>query len=133
MINKVTVSIQFCFKGKNHEPSIEFDFNDYVKSADCLPDLYPLLARENGYDLYSYEYEMMQAEDIVFSQAKGLVADFIADGSLDFEAFKSAWLEAEIFSALQLIAKQHCSVNELEQDQSLKKALLEAYHLGKSV
>ena len=48
------------------------------------------IAKASNHELYSYEYEMMQAEDIVFSDAEGLVAEFIMDGILDIQSFEQA-------------------------------------------
>jgi hypothetical protein len=73
---------------------------------------------------------MMQAEAIVYSNGKGLVADHTNDGSLDFESFKSEWTEAQILNKLQNIAKNTLSINDLQQHTEIKNALLEAYKLG---
>ena len=103
-----------------------------MQSAGKLPDLYPLLARAANLDPYSYEYEMMQAEIITFSLAKGLAAEFISDGSLDIDAFEAAWSENSTIEKLKAIAQQHLSSEDLQQYPSLKNALLEAYNLGKN-
>jgi hypothetical protein len=80
---------------------------------------------------YSYEYEMMLAETIVFSDAKGLIADYVNDGILDLAAFNSAWSENFIVEKLQTIAKKNLSIEDLHQHPDLTAALLEAYQLGK--
>ena len=130
MTNRITISVDFYFKGKKLNPSVELDIDQYMQSTGKLPALYPLLARSINIDPYSYEYEMMEAETIVFSNASGLIAQYVTDGVLDFESFKIAWTEAQALEKLQKIAQQHMSVDDIMQQPGLKNALLEAYQLG---
>jgi len=132
MTNHITASVEFFFKGKKNNASIEIDVDHHMKSTGKLPVLYPLLATAINLDLYSYEYEMMQAETIVFSQAKGLIANFVNEGTLDTTAFSAAWSESIIIEKLQGIAKQQLAIDDLQQQPQLKAALLEAYRLGKA-
>ncbi|MDH5424624.1 MAG: hypothetical protein OEY29_06520 [Gammaproteobacteria bacterium] len=126
----VTVSIHFSFKGERHTPSLTLEFDDHILLKADLTHLYQALARENNYDLYSYEYEMMQAEPLVFSDAKGLVADHIENGSLNFDTFKAAFHNSKALSELQNIAKSKLKIDDLQQHPDLMDALLEAYCLG---
>jgi len=130
MSNHITASIEFYFKGEKHSASIELDLDQHMQSTGRLPALYPLLARAINLDLYSYEYEMMQTETIMFSAAKGLVANHIDEGLLDIDAFESAWQESVAIEKLQTIAQQNLSIEDLQQHPELKNALLEAYRLG---
>jgi len=130
MNNHITASVEFYFRGNKISSSIELDLDQHMHSAGKLPDLYPLLARSADLDLYSYEYEMMQAETIIFSQAKGLVTEFINESLLDIEAFETAWSKHSIIERLQEIAQQNLSIEDLQQQPELKKALLQAYQLG---
>ena len=130
MNNHITASVEFYFKGKKLSSSIELNLDQYLQTAGKLPALYPLLARAIDLDLYSYEYEMMQAETIIFSQAKGLVTDYVNEGSLDFKAFEAAWSENSVIEKLQKIVKQNLSI-DLQQHSELKNTLLKAYQLGK--
>ncbi|MFV2004457.1 MAG: hypothetical protein ACC650_04585 [Gammaproteobacteria bacterium] len=130
MSNHITASIEFYFKGEKHSASIELDLDQHMQSAGKLPALYPLLARAINLDLYSYEYEMMQTETIMFNAAKGLVANYVNEGLLDTDAFKSAWRENAVIEKLQTIAQQNLSIEDLQQHPELKNALLEAYRLG---
>ena len=113
MKSTITASIHFSFKGENHSPSITVELDQYLEGGGggSLPDLCPLIAKFNNHDLYSYEYEMMQAAEIVYSDAKGLVAEFIDEGILNTEA--------------------HMNITDFSQHTELKKALFEAYMLGK--
>ena len=133
MKNTVTASIHFSFKGENHSPSITVELDRYIETTGTLPDLYQLIARENDFDLYSYEYEMMQAQDIVFSNPQGLVTDFINNGVLDFTAFKSVFKQQKVLHQLQDIAKEQMQIENLEQQPDLKEALIQAYSLGRNI
>ncbi len=130
MNNHITACIEFYFKGKKISSSIELDVDTHMQASARLPDLYPLLARAINLDLYSYEYEMMQAETVVFKQAKGLIANYVDEGILDIPAFESAWSENTVIEKLQAIAQQKLSIDALEQHPELKSALLEAFRLG---
>lgn len=130
MNNHVTASVEFYFKSIKYSASIELDLDQHMKSAGKVPELFPMLARAIELDFYSYEYEMMQAEPIVFSKAEGIVADHITDGALDIPAFEEAWTEAYILEKLDEIALQYLDLDEISQHPKLKKALLEAYQLG---
>ncbi len=132
MSNRITASILFCFKGKTHSPSLDLDLDRYMHASGQIPDLYPLIARANNFDLYSYEYEMMQAEPIKFSEPEGMVTEHVRENELDFEAFEAAWHENKIIKQLQEISAGSMSINDLEQHPELMKALLQAYRLGKN-
>ena len=132
MNNKITASIRFCFKGENHEPSIELDMDEFMLRAANLSEIYMLLARENNFDLYSYEYEMMQAEAIIYKNATGLIAEHVNDGLLDIITFEAAWKEQICLEKLADIAKNRLGIKDLEQEPKIKQALLDAYNLNES-
>lgn len=131
MKNIVTASIHFSFKGERHSPVITIELDKYLLSTGKMPNLYPLIAKENNFDMYSYEYEMMQAEPIIFSNAQGLIKDYIVDEQLNLEAFVAAWHEHRAIEKLLQIAKQHMDINDFSLHPKLKAALLEAYNSGK--
>lgn len=131
MKNIVTASIEFSFKGKNLSPSITVELDPYLEGGGTLPNLCSLIAKANNHDLYSYEYEMMQAAEIMYRDAKGLVAEFIIDGQLNVEAFETTWNENKALEKLLTIAENHMNITDFGQHVELKKALLEAYLLGK--
>ena len=132
MINKITASIEFYFKGKHFTPSVELDLDDIMTTHRALPDLHPYLARLHAIDTYSYEYEMMLAEDIQFSNAQGWAADFVSDGQFNYTEFEQAWLEQETLQTLSSIIKQELDINDLSQHPALKNVIMAAYNLGKS-
>jgi len=132
MSNFITASVEFFFKGNKISSSIELSLDQHLQTTGKLPDLFPLLAKASNLNIYSYEYEMMQAEEIMFNNAEGMVADYVNDDKFDIEAFIAAWTENRLFEDLQKIAHQHMSVNDLQNQPDLKQALLEAYRLGEN-
>lgn len=132
MKNTLTATIHFSFKGVNHSPSTSIELDRYLETTGTLPDLYQLIARENDFDLYSYEYEIMQAQDISFSNSQGLVSEFIKDGALNFTEFKSVFEKVKVLNQLQDLANEHMQIEDLAQQPDLKEALLQAYALGKN-
>ena len=131
MKNIVTASIHFSFKGEELSPSITIELDPYLEGGGSLPDLCTLIAKANNHDLYSYEYEMMQAEQIQFSNAEGLVKDFINDGVFDMDAFALSWQENKTFNELLSVAEEHLNIKDFSQHDELKHALMAAYLLGK--
>ena len=130
MSNHITASVEFYFKGEKITSSIELDVDTHMQTTGRLPDLYPLLARAINLGLHSYEYEMMQAEEILYNNAKGLIAEHVNEGSFDFDSFKAEWVETKMLDKLQDIAQRNLSVGDILQHPELKNALLEAYQLG---
>ena len=130
MSNQITASVEFYFKGKKFSPAVELDIDQYMRTSGKLPVLYPLLARSINIDPYSYEYEMLEAEPVLFNNASGLIAQYIEAGVLDFDAFKIAWTETQALEKLQAIAQENLGVADIEQQPELKNALLQAYQLG---
>ena len=106
------------------------DLGAHIQTEGGIDSLYPLLASHNNIDLYSYEYEMMLAEDLVFSDATGLAETFLEDGKFDLVAFELALNEESITEAISEIARTHLSVDDLSSQPDLKAALLEAFKLG---
>ncbi len=130
MNNHITASVEFYFKGEKHGASIELDMDQHMHASGELPDLFPLLAQVMNIGAYSYEYEMMLAETIMFSNAKGLIANYVNEGVLDLVAFNTAWSENAVIEKLQIIAQQYLYIDDIEQRPELKNALMEAYQLG---
>ena len=130
MSNNIVISVEFYFKGQKHSPSMVVDLDAHIQNKGGFDSLYPLLANSNNIDLYSYEYEMMLAEDLVFSDATGLAKDFLEDGQFDLTAFRQALHDEGITEAISEIASTHLAVDDLSSQPGLKAALLEAFKLG---
>ena len=132
MTNKITARIEFYFKGKHFTPSVELDLDDIMTTHRALPELHPYLARLHNIDTYSYEYEMMLAEDLQFSNAQGWVADFVSDGQFNLTEFEQKWFEHKTLQTLTPIIKQELDIDDLSQHPALKNVIMAAYNLGKS-
>ena len=77
MKNSISISMNFYFKGKELTPTMVVDLDAHVKSGRGFESLYPQLASSNNIDHYSYEYEVMLTENIIFSNATGLASELI--------------------------------------------------------
>ncbi len=130
--NTIDACVAFDFKGQHHELCIDLDLDQMMERANALPSLYPLIARHNHIDTYSYEYEIMQAEEIQIRNASGIVVDFVHGGRLDVAAFENCWRESRVLTALSEVAKRTMNVADLDQQPALKAALLAAYQLGEA-
>lgn len=130
MKNIITATIEFSFKGKRFSPSLTLELDRFMQSHGCLPNLYPMIASENNIDHYSYEYEMMQVEDIKITQAEGLVADFVIDDKLATSDFEQAWKEQNTLTGIQSIVEKNMGISNLEEHPELRETLLEVYRLG---
>jgi len=131
MDNRITITIEFDFKGVHFSPSGDFDLDEIMRNNGVIPDLYATLATLNGIDLYSYEFEMMQAEEMQFSHPQGLAAEYMIEGVFDRMGFTQRWHLEQELSALQKIATQHMAITDLNQQPELKAALMAAFQLGR--
>jgi len=131
MKNTITASVHFSFKGEQHTLSIRIELDEHLRSSGKLPNFHPLIANKNNFDLYSYEYEIMQSVEIIFSEPTGLISQFIINGQLNTDAFISTWQENQRLEKLLNITKEYMNITDLEQHPDLKKAMLAAYQLGK--
>lgn len=130
MKNSFVASVEFYFKGEPYTPSVRLDLDQLMETTGGLPSLYTLIARENGIDLYSYQYEVMETEEIRFREVEGFVAEFIHNGELDTQGFVDKWHEVKLQEDLAAIAQRCMDVEELAQHPQLQRALQEAYELG---
>lgn len=130
MKNTIDACVEFDFKGQHHVLCVSLDLDQMMTQAGSLPVMYPLIARHNQIDSYSYEYEMMQAEAVLARNATGWVSDFIHDEQLDVAGFEQHWRETQALAALADIAQRHMNVTSLDEQPALKAALLAAYRLG---
>lgn len=131
MRNSIRISTEFDYRGETFRPTVTLDLDKVMEGGGEIPDYHQLLAMENGFDLYSYEYEVIESSELVFSDATGLAARFLQECSFDLEGFRRCWLESREMSALEEVARRHLGVEELEREPKLREALMEAYRLGK--
>lgn len=130
MKNSITISVEFFFKGEKLSPSVVIDLDDHVKHNKTIESFPPLLARSGNMDLYSYEYEMLQAEPLLFSNAQGLAKQFLNENFFDFDSFEQALSDQQISTAVAEIAKTHMAIDDLSSQPELRTTLIEAFKLG---
>ncbi len=130
MKNSLVAGVEFYYKGEKYTPSVRIDLDRMMESSGVLSSFYSLIARENGIDLYSYEYEVMQVEEIHYSEVEGFIGDFIHNGELDQQGFVDKWHEEKALSDLAEIAQRCMGVEDLAQQPELARALSEAYQMG---
>ena len=129
--NRIRISLTFSFRGETFTPTAELDLNECMQKFDGTPNLYDVLAEQIGIDEFQYEYDVMTMEEIKFDHIEGFVADYIEDGSFDAEDFAKRWHEEQAIDEIQVIAKQHLSIDNLTEHPETKSALFAAYHYGR--
>ncbi len=132
MKNTIEACVEFDFKGQHHALCIDIDLDHVMETAGALPPMHALIAHRHRVDTCSYEYEMLQAEDIQIRRATGTVKDFIQGGRLDVAAFENHWRESKALTALRDIARRTVGIDALDQQPALLAALLAAYQLGEA-
>lgn len=130
MKNTITVTIPFSYKGENFAPSAIIDLNTFCHQDQGLESLYHVVATENGIDLYSYEYEVLQSSPISFGAACGEAAQFLSDEQFNWEAFHQYLNEKQVLETLQTIVTDTLQIENLSEHKALKTALIRAYQAG---
>ncbi len=130
-MNSIDVSVDFSYQGKHYKPEITIDLDRFIKQ-DSDHSFYPLIARENDIDTYSYLYEVMQQSALYYRNPKGLAVDFMQNGHLNLDEYGKKWEEDQILNQLLKIAINQMGIRDFNHHQRLKKSLLQAYRLGAS-
>ena len=123
----------FYYRGEKFTPSMVVDPEEIAHTGHDFSGLYPIIARHNSIDLYSYEYEMMQAEPITFSDPTGLAVAFVAEGNFDTTGYSKALMVERHRGELTQIAEKHFGDNANVQSVEIMKALITAFTLGLQV
>lgn len=131
MKNRIDACAEFSYQGENHSPSATIELDRFLEKDGSIPSIHVLLAEANGIDTYSYLYEVMEQAEISFCNAQGMAANFVKDGCFDQEGFVSQWHADKVLSLLQPIAMRELGIDDLERHPDLKKALIQAFNLGK--
>ncbi len=132
MKNTIIAYIEFSFKGKKLTPSATIDLDEIMQQDGTLDSIYSTLAKSNNIDVYSYEYEIMQSVDVTYKDAQGLAKKHLTNGAFSFENFKDNWHYHKAIVLLNDIAQKHLNIDDIEQHEDIKNALLEAYNCGKN-
>ena len=130
MKNSICVEIRFSFKGENFAPKSVIDLDPYLEKGQAIPPFFQLVAHDNQIDAYSYQYEVMELGQTVFSKATGLAAEFCEQGQFDMEGFSERWREHKLRVELEKIARETMGIEALDQSSEIYSALLAAYRLG---
>ncbi len=130
MKNTVTVQITFSFQGVKYSPSSVIDFDEYYSKNRKIPEIFHLVAMTNNIDAYSYQYEVMEMGHYKYFDAKGLAQQFCHDDYFDFSGCEMKWKEHKVLEQLTEIAIKYLDIDNLDEDEKLKSALLKAYYLG---
>ena len=132
MSNSFTISVEFSFKGETFTPSTTVNLDDYMARGSEIPPLHDLIARANKIDPYSYQYEVLFSEDLLFSEVQGFAADYIHDGHFDAEGFAVRWNENRIENIVAAIAQRELGIADLAAEPALLRAMRAAYEAGQS-
>ena len=131
MKNTVNASVEFHYRGELYSSSVTIDLDSLMESQTTLTSFHHVLAKEANIDSYSYQYEMLLAEEVIFKDAQGIAAQHVHNGQLDVAGFELAWRENNRQEKLQSIAKNLLEIDDLEQHPALNTALQEAFNAGK--
>ena len=130
--NTVKATIPFSFKGIEHKPSSIIDLDAFANGEQTIDNVFQLVANENKVDNYSYEYEVLESAAVYFSDPTGIASDFMSNNYFDLEGFKQSLNGATLLNTLQTIAKHTMNIENLEEHETLKQALEQAYQAGKN-
>jgi hypothetical protein len=129
MLNTITVTIPFAFKGENHTPSCLIDLDDFIDKDMAAHFLFHIVAMENKIDKYSYQYEVLESSPILFSQPTGIAEDFLEGSSFNFDRFKSRSHTLRIEQQLNDIA---ATIDASKTQKSIVAALYKAFETGRN-
>jgi hypothetical protein len=129
--NTIEAHIAFSYKGDDYNLSNIIDLDSMMENQTDSPDFHLILAQQNDIDTYSYLYEVMESHEITFSNAKGIAADCLTNNHIDLQKFRTLWQEQRAVNIVQVIAKEHLDIEDLNQAPQLKTALLAAFLEGK--
>jgi len=131
MKNSIDIRIEFSFKGETYDLLSHIDLDARLTQRDDPPSFHEVLAHDHKIDPISYLYEVMLEDEIEFSNAQGIAANFLHDGAFDLDGFTAHWHEHHIAVLVRPIAKKVLGIADLEQHAALRDALVMAYKLGR--
>lgn len=135
----ITTTVEYSFQGKQYKlvAQLEVAYLTELLESGNEGAVHRIIARKAGLDTYSYAYEMMEMQPIHFSDAQGLISNYIEDGELDVQAYLQAWREATAVmdkddELLAEIAQKCLQIVNLAEHPDLRNALKAAYQAGKT-
>ena len=128
--NTIRARLSLSFKGKTYELDSVIDLDECLGEPGTAPNFHQLLARTAGIDPYSYLYEVLEADEIEFSDATGVAARSCRDGGFDWAQFAQDAREGRDWQAVRAVAEPLLAARDLDADPALKAALLAVYRAG---
>jgi hypothetical protein len=130
--NSIDAAVEFSYQGVVYHYTTCLDLDLLFRQYDEMPSIHVMLARAHSVDTYSYLYEVMQEEEIVFSHPQGTALAYLVDGEFDHNALATNWQNAQAAALVQPIAERELGITSLDLHPDLKRALVAAYNLGKA-
>jgi len=131
MSNTIHARLEVSFKGKTHTLETTLDLDRCLGEPGEAPDFHRLLARACGIDPYSYLYEVLESEEITFSEPTGLAVQVFENGVFDWPCFEEALREEQDWQTVRAIAANHLGGRDLDGDAELRAALLAVFRAGR--
>jgi len=128
--NAIDVRSEFSFKGEEYNLVATLDLDRMLERRIDPDSLHQWLAQEHGIDTYSYLFEVMEVDPVVFENPRGLAVHFHDESGFDFESYAQTHRFERVLNALQNIAAREMAIDDLTQHPQLQQALLQAYQLG---
>lgn len=131
--NTLRARLTVSFKGETHELDTVIDLDPCLGEPGQAPDFHRLLARAAGIDSYSYLYEVLESEEITFSEPTGLAVQAYEDGEFDWPRFEQALREEKDWQTVRAVAASHLGDRDLDGDAELRATLLAVYRAGRHI
>lgn len=131
-MNRIRARLACSFQGRDYDLDTLIDLDAARFAQGEPPDFHRVLAEAAGIDTYSYLYEVVEMQDIEFSEATGEAARHCHGGVFDWCGFQQARPAAVALQRVQDIAAQHLGIGDLAGQPQLRAALLAAYRAGEA-
>jgi hypothetical protein len=132
MNNTVRARTEFSYQAKTHALECVIDLDGCTTAEGEAPDFHLMLARAHGIDPYSYLYEVLETQDIEFSEPTGLAAGCCRDGGFDWASFVQTRGEERDRAAVRRVATEVLGIADLDARPDLAAAMLAAYRAGRN-
>jgi len=127
--HSLLASLSFDYQGRRCDLQSLVNIAEVISHQDFFQSVYLQLAQDNGIDVYSYQFEIMMDQNIVFSQARGCAQECLREGELNINKLRRNFEQASSEQIIQSIAEKYFRSEELSDH--LKRALVEAFQLGR--
>jgi len=127
MKNILTAKINFSFKGEMFSPEVNFDIYEYLQSHDSLDSIWMKIAKENNIGTYSYEFEVLESANVLFSSEDSYLNLFIDQNEFNVAAYKNDVEQKKMHADIATVLSEY-GLSEL--DDKVKSAFVAVYELG---